>query len=200
MSPRPDVSEERRNQIMDAAMKVFARVGLHKARMDDIARESRLSKGLLYWYFSSKEELIGAIFDRILARELEDLRGLLDEDGSVVSRLEQINHQVSREIKQLKPVLPLLYEFFAASSRQKGVHEALKRYYDTYVELLCTLVQQGIERGEFRPMDPKPVAISIVGMFEGLMLLYALSPDTLDVERQNLFGLRLLVAGLKVEE
>jgi len=56
MSPRPDVSEERKNQILDAAGKVFARLGFQKTRMDDIVEESGLSKGTLYWYFKSKDE------------------------------------------------------------------------------------------------------------------------------------------------
>ena len=51
MSPRPDVSEERRNQILEAAMAVFARQGFEQARMDDIAQEVGLSKGALYLYF-----------------------------------------------------------------------------------------------------------------------------------------------------
>ena len=53
MAPRPDVSEERRNQILEAATTVFARLGFHRARMDDIVQEARLSKGALYWYFKS---------------------------------------------------------------------------------------------------------------------------------------------------
>ncbi|HET7081061.1 MAG TPA: helix-turn-helix domain-containing protein, partial [Chloroflexia bacterium] len=57
MSPRPDVSEERKNQILDAAAAVFSRLGFHEARMDDIVRESGLSKGTLYWYFTSKDAI-----------------------------------------------------------------------------------------------------------------------------------------------
>ena len=62
MSPKPDVSEERTAQIITAAMQVFAQQGLEKARMDDIASESGLSKGTLYLYFKSKDAIISAIF------------------------------------------------------------------------------------------------------------------------------------------
>ena len=65
MSPRPDVSDERKNQILNAAEQVFTKKGLDLARMDDIAEETGLSKGTLYLYFKSKEELIIAILDRI---------------------------------------------------------------------------------------------------------------------------------------
>ncbi|HEY6540074.1 MAG TPA: helix-turn-helix domain-containing protein, partial [Ktedonobacteraceae bacterium] len=61
MSPRPDVSEERRNQILAAASTVFARSGFHEARMDDIAEEVGLSKGALYLYYKSKDAIIAAL-------------------------------------------------------------------------------------------------------------------------------------------
>jgi AcrR family transcriptional regulator len=67
MSPRPDVSEERRNQIIESAIKVFAREGFANTRMEDVATESGLSKGLLYWYFKSKEEIIIAIADLLFS-------------------------------------------------------------------------------------------------------------------------------------
>ncbi|MGN6675555.1 MAG: TetR/AcrR family transcriptional regulator, partial [Thermomicrobiales bacterium] len=74
MSPRPDVSAERRDQILDAASKVFARFGLQHARMDDIADASNLSKGALYLYFKSKDDLIAAILRRLYEHELRALR------------------------------------------------------------------------------------------------------------------------------
>ena len=68
LSPRPDVSDERKNQILQAATNVFSRLGFHKARMDDIVEESGLSKGTLYWYFKSKDDIVSAL---IAARDPE---------------------------------------------------------------------------------------------------------------------------------
>jgi AcrR family transcriptional regulator len=65
MSPRPDVSDERKDQILNAAERVFTRKGIDLARMDDIAEETGLSKGTLYLYFKSKGDLIIAILERI---------------------------------------------------------------------------------------------------------------------------------------
>ena len=56
MSPRPDVSEERRSQIIELAIQVFVRDGFSKSRMDDVAKESGLSKGLLYWILKVKRK------------------------------------------------------------------------------------------------------------------------------------------------
>ena len=75
MSPRPNVSEERISQIVTAAEDVFTKKGFNEARMDDIAEETGLSKGTLYNYFKSKDDLIIAILDRIFQREFKAFEG-----------------------------------------------------------------------------------------------------------------------------
>ena len=73
MSPRPDVSAEQIKLILDAAIIVFSRKGFHQARMDDIAKHSGLSKGTIYWYFSSKEKIIAQSQDNLFDNKLESL-------------------------------------------------------------------------------------------------------------------------------
>lgn len=72
MSPRPDVSEEGRNQIPEAAITVFAQQGFDEARMDDVAQEAGLSKGALYLGYTSMDATIAAImqllFPRVMSR------------------------------------------------------------------------------------------------------------------------------------
>jgi len=59
--PRPDVSDKRIPQILNAALKVFNRKGIAAARMEDIAREAKLSIGGVYWYYKGKDEVVLAI-------------------------------------------------------------------------------------------------------------------------------------------
>src|SRR5574338_418096 len=83
MSPRPDVSDERKTQIINAAESVFTEKGFDQARMDDIAEETGLSKGTLYLYFKSKDDLIIAILDRMFQREFKQFKNLnMDEDSA----------------------------------------------------------------------------------------------------------------------
>ena len=89
MSPRPDVSEERKNQIIAAATKVFSERGFAEARMDDIVAESGLSKGALYWYFDSKDAIIVAILDRVFDWEAAHLDEILDREASAELKLKR---------------------------------------------------------------------------------------------------------------
>ena len=82
MPPRPDLSAERRAQIVRAALTCFSRKGYAKTTMDDIVAESGLSKGSLYWYFESKDELFMSAVTSALADLGEGAFGAIDQRAS----------------------------------------------------------------------------------------------------------------------
>ena len=81
-STRRGTAFDRRNHILDAAMSVISRLGFHEARMDDIAQEAGLSKGVLYLYDKSKDAIIGAILRYMFAGELRQFTKLREQEGS----------------------------------------------------------------------------------------------------------------------
>ncbi|MCK4832919.1 MAG: TetR/AcrR family transcriptional regulator, partial [Anaerolineales bacterium] len=68
MTPKADVSAERKQQIFQAALACFGRKGYHLTTMDDIVQESGLSKGALYWYFEGKKELFLSLFQEVIGQ------------------------------------------------------------------------------------------------------------------------------------
>ena len=200
MSPRPDVSEERRNQILEAAMAVFARQGFEQARMDDIAQEVGLSKGALYLYFKSKDAIISAILQFFFSRAMKKLQGFLEseEPPSVREQLLRLNQYFIGEMKWMVSMLPISFQFYAVAARQKAVRQFLKRYFKDYREVLTALIQRGIDRGEFRPMQAEDVAIAISALLEGLALLWMVDPDATTWEQTGEAALLLLLDGLAI--
>ncbi len=199
MSPKPDVSETRKRQILEAAMKVFSRQGFHEARMDDIVQESGLSKGALYWYFKSKDEVIMAILDSLFERELSGLKELQGQEGAASDLLRKFMQLTIRELQQMTRLLPIAYEFYALAFRNQTVREATKRYLQTYINLLTPLIQRGIDQGEFRPVNAEETALSIGAMIEGALILWVFDPDRVDLERQLNHAMTLFLSGLEVK-
>jgi AcrR family transcriptional regulator len=197
MSPRPDVSEERKNQILDAASTVFARLGFYEARMDDIVAESRLSKGALYWYFKSKDAIIAGLLERLFNHELAGLRALEGAEGPVGDRLRVYTRQTGARVEQMQFLSAIAFEFYAIAGRQAGVRRALKEYFATYEDVLTRLVRQGMARGEFRAVDPAATARTLVALYEGTALLWFIDPQRVRWGEQTLHGLDLLLAGLQ---
>jgi AcrR family transcriptional regulator len=198
MSPRPDVSEERKDQIIKAAEEVFTQKGFSDARMDDIAGETGLSKGTLYLYFKSKDELIIAILDRIFQREFKTLE---NADYSTMSAEQAINmfvETVSKDIKIMLRLMPIAYEFLALAFRNKLVQEALKMYLNRYMDILTPIIQKGIDDGEFRQVDAKEVAIAAGAVMEGTILLWVYDRSLVEPEHHIRSGMKLLLEGVKV--
>ncbi|HLX55920.1 MAG TPA: TetR/AcrR family transcriptional regulator [Ktedonobacteraceae bacterium] len=198
--PRQDVSEARKHQILDAAMAVFARQGFHEARMDDIVQESGLSKGTLYWYFKSKEEIITAISQRLFATDIELVEGLLTADGTVSERLQQLIRDRIQGLQEMSGMVTILFEFYAAALHQEGVRQFIKAYFQNFHDLLVALIQQGIERGEFRPVNPLAAATALDAVFEGLIVRWLIDPEAIEWASLGEAAIRLMLDGLKQED
>ena len=197
MSPRPDVSAERKDQILDAASEVFAEKGVHETRMDDIVEKSGLSKGTLYWYFKSKDEIVLNIFERIFSREFANLENMVDANESATACIMQFTDQTSEDIKKMLRLMPLAYEFMGWAFRKKFVQDAFKLYIHKFMDILVPIIQQGIDNGEFREVDPKTAAITLGAIFEGTILLWVYDHTLVDTEKQIKVGVHLLLEGMK---
>jgi len=197
MSPRPNVTDERTSQIITAAEDVFTKKGFAEARMDDIAEETGLSKGTLYNYFKSKDDLIIAILDRIFQREFR----VFDEtDFSNMNATETINlfvDTVAKDIRLMLRLMPIAYEFLALAFRNKTVQKALKVYVNRYMNILVPIIENGIASGEFKEVDPKEVAITMGAILEGTILIWVYDKSLVDPETHIRSGMRLLLEGVK---
>jgi len=199
MAPRPDVSDERKSQIIEAAMNVFSRLGINKARMDDIADESGLSKGALYWYFKSKDEIIAAILGSIVDRELDALKIFIEQEGSAAARLNHIIELVQQDMKRMKRWLPLLYEFYALALRSIRTRNVFTEYFRNYTFVLASIIEQGIQRGEIRPVDANDFAVAMVATLEGTFLVYVYDPENIDIERSLQTSLGFLLESVLIK-
>lgn len=199
MSPKPDVSEERTEQIMNAAEQVFKRKGLNQARMDDIAEETGLSKGTLYLYFKSKQELIISILERFFQATIAKFYARVDTDLSAVDAISQFTEAAIHDYSTMLHVLPITYEFFAMAFRNKIVQKAMTNYFDHFLETLTPIIQRGIDAGELRPVDADEVAIAIGAIYEGTVLLWIYDKTKVDIEQHIRSSIQLLLDGIQVK-
>ena len=200
MSPRPDVSEERKNQILEAASAVFARLGFQQSRMDDIASQAGLSKGALYLYYKSKDAIIAALLKYFFTQEFKRLKVFVESDQheSVSEQLMILTRQITSAMKRMEQLMPIAFEFYAIAGREKDVHQFLQEYFKAYRTELVRLIQRGIERGEFRAVDAEATAITLAALFEGLALLYFVDPQALQWAEQTEMSVRLLLEGIQM--
>ncbi|MBN9617177.1 MAG: hypothetical protein BGO25_03075 [Acidobacteriales bacterium 59-55] len=198
MTPRPDVSAERKDQILNTAEDVFAERGFDEARMDDIAERSGLSKGAIYWYFKKKDDIIAALLDRVFRRNIESMRAEAARAGSVLDRLAAMGEQTSRDYESMSRLMPIALEFYAVALRQRKVRKHLATMYDEILAIIVPLIEEGIRNGELDDgVDPRQAATLLLGIYEGLGLVWAISPKTVDWKTLGPQAAQMLCDGLK---
>lgn len=200
MSPRPDVSEERKDQIIEAATKVFTKHGFADARMDDIVSESGLSKGALYWYFDSKDAIIVSILDQIFDYETAHFREILEQEVSAKTKLEVFIDTTIRDVEKMKPLMPIFFDFWSLSVRKKTINQVIKRYYQNFLDMIEPIIEQGIEQGEFRRVDVKQTTLTIGASFEGTILMWAYFPEMIEFDKQFRTTLDILLLGIVADK
>ena len=196
MSPKADVSEERQAQILDAAEEVFAKKGIDTARMDDIVLETGLSKGALYWYFKSKDDIITAIMERMFQREFKAFNELDKTSMSATDQLKAFADLTIKEMNNFTRLMPLAYEFLALAFHNRTVQKVIHQYFDYYIDILIPIIQRGIDQREFQPGNAQDMAVALGAVFEGTLLLQAYDKDLVQPEHHLRTGFELLLKGM----
>jgi AcrR family transcriptional regulator len=167
-------AEERREQILRAALSCFAEKGFHAATMDDLARASGLSKGSLYWHFGSKEEVFLALFDSFAAVLYGewDVAAQADDDAPRVLRREC---ELTVEALSAERLLLLAWAEFL---NHPAARERMGEIYATARTKLTTIIEQGRDAGSLRTGPPaERIAGTLIGTVEGLLLQWLVDPD-----------------------
>jgi AcrR family transcriptional regulator len=192
--PKPDVSAERIPLILNSAIKVFSKKGFEAARMEDIAKTAKLSIGGVYWYYKSKEEIIIAIMEQLIDKDVKDLRALLEAEGSVRARLEAY---ISLSIEAAQEYIPITYELYSLAHRNAKVKNHIRTFLQTYHSVLEQFIQQGINRREFKSVNAREAALTLASLYEGTLELTMLDPERVDAKKTLLSSFKLLMNGLE---
>ena len=189
--------QETKAQILAAATAVFAQKGFAKASMNDIVRATGLSKGGVYWHFKSKDAIVNAIFDQFFLGQLAMLDEVLKGEETAVSKLQQLATFTGAGVESMASQFPSPMEFYALAARDQSLNNHLRSHFKAYQEKIGELVAQGIANDEFKPQDGKDVATTVMAMFEGLMLIWAVAPDDVDLSEMVETAVSLLLDGLR---
>ncbi len=158
--------EESRAAILKAAAHEFAQYGIAGARTDAIAREARVNKALLYYYFRDKETLYGAVLDEAFAGLKATVFRALDSD---LPPREKIMAYAGAYVdfiasNQVYPRLMQREMLRARDGQSPHLERMIKSYFQPIFERLSKVMEKGISDGEFRPVNPIHFVPSMVAM------------------------------------
>ncbi len=156
-----EAKEEKRRRIMEAAVDIFSGKLFHQVKMDEIASRAGVGKGTLYLYFQSKEELFRRSFQYAVDLYYFRLKEALEAEPSARKKLKKI---VYLHVNLLQEHLKLIYLLVGQSMAPPMIfQEEVSRSRSKLLALLEEIIAQGMERGEFRPLDAGLAARAYLG-------------------------------------
>jgi AcrR family transcriptional regulator len=169
----PAQEQQRRAQILAAAMACFARQGYHATSMDDVVRESGLSVGAIYSYFPSKEDLLLTLSDDRAQQTLAYMGELFARPGSMAAKSrEAVDYFFDRLSDELVPLMRVNVEFFSQALKSEALKDRQNRRYDSIRQFFTSLLSDAQQRGEVRhDVDIHAAAELMMALGEGIVLL-----------------------------
>ena len=169
-------AEEKRRVILDAAVRVFAHKGFHTSRVGDIAEEAGIAHGLLYHYFSSKDEVLETIFRDNWTLLLDRIHAVEESDEPAREQLGHVAAILLRTWRHEPDVVRVLVREIARSPElQQRIGELVKP-----IDAIQRIVEHGQRTGEFRSdLDSRLAAIIFYGGIDELLTGWVLGqlPD-----------------------
>lgn len=149
-----------RDGIYDAAIAVLERSGPDGLTMDRVAEEAGVAKGSLYNYFPNKSELLNFVHERTIEPLIQQTREVMARDLGAAEKLKGILHGWTTYIEGRRGLFNFLFNEYA-------IHKVIKlqdnvKHKEILQEVAC-VIRQGIEEGEFRPMDADHAAMLLMG-------------------------------------
>jgi len=196
--------QARREAIMASAQELFFAKGFNATTMDEIAQRAELSKGALYLYFASKEELYVSVMSEglaILFDRIEEAFKLDLPPDQMIRKFGEVRYRYYLDYREYyriffflehKDVAQQLPRELIQDSLEKGI-----RNFQRFIEV----IQQGIDQGIFAPVDPRKAAVAFLGATNGVLFLFEeeLSKEIIgtDVEQLIYYTIDLFIEALK---
>jgi TetR/AcrR family transcriptional regulator, fatty acid metabolism regulator protein len=160
---------DKRDRILKAAVKVFARAGFHATRVSEVAKAAGVADGTIYLYFKSKEELLTSLFeDRV-----EKLLAHMTEQKNAPERLRAIIDMQLGLLEGERELAEVITVILRQST--KIMKELAAPHFLAYLDLIAKVVAEGQAAGDFRrDVSPNLAARAIFGALDGITLTWAL--------------------------
>lgn len=158
------IRDESRQKILEKAAEVFAKKGLADTKVSDLARAANVSHGLLYWYFTDKDD----VFMAVLERAANGLTGYVQQaaayEGTPLEKFRWLTEQILHGMSEDPLFLQLISQAMALSGR---VHEVVAKF-ETIGSTLREIVKEGQNSGEIVKRDPDQLLLLYFSCLYGL--------------------------------
>ena len=191
------IRDFRRDQVIDVARRLFGERGSTDVSMDEIASEAGVARSTVYVYFANRDELLRACLQRMHAQLTEGIARTWEQRAEPARRLERLIEEMLARVDDSPAFFRLALITQGTPDRGAvAVGTELALISLSIAELIRDLIVEGIERGEFRPMDPDLATTLIGQQVYGAMAVRAEDPAPLPRDQAAADTVQFILHGL----
>jgi AcrR family transcriptional regulator len=185
-----EVALARREQILNAAETIIAGHGIQELSLKKIEDLADMSRGQLTYYFPEKEQILLAVYDRMLRRMIREAMAGDGPKPMTGRAWECLQHGLKKHLEPDWPPAPakelfsLLFTFLAQMGHREDYRKRLSQWYSEWRSFIATDVAGSVP--EPRPVSPRVLAALVQALFHGLDVQLMMDPDAFD--RQEMFA------------
>ncbi|PMQ02040.1 MAG: TetR family transcriptional regulator [Dictyoglomus sp. NZ13-RE01] len=187
-----------KEKILKCAERLFSLNGYDATSVQDICKEVGISKGAFFHYFPTKESLFLEVLDFWLSELYEKLEEKRKEEKEVFQSIIKMGEIFKDIFSQSEQKLFLFLEFLRRSTKDERIINGLRNYYRRYKEYFSSLIEEGINEGSIKKIDPDLLSRTLISFAIGTILQEIFSPDE-DWEKLSLEGMKLILSSIKKE-
>jgi TetR/AcrR family transcriptional regulator, fatty acid metabolism regulator protein len=170
---KPARGGDKRERILDAAVRVFAKKGFHATRVSEVAKAAGVADGTIYLYFKSKDELLVSLFEDRVERLLTFMQTELPGTATASEKLKRIIELQLGLLEGERDLAEVITVILRQSTKLMKEYAAPK--FSAYLDTIARVIAEGQASGELRPdLTPHLVARAIFGALDGITMTWAL--------------------------
>lgn len=155
--------DARRQEVVDAAARLFAERGYHATSIEDLLAATGLTRGGLYHYMDGKQDLLIAVLDELMDPLLERARALVAQPGTPEEHLRAVTRTWLEHVAAHRDHMVVFNQERRTLERQPGWRH-VRSARRAFERLLAGVLRRGLDEGDFRAADPQLALLALLGM------------------------------------
>jgi AcrR family transcriptional regulator len=185
VSPRrkdPELADRRREALVKAGYAEILEKGIQAVTIDSVVARAGSSKGGALYYFHTKDDLLYAVLEWLLAEMSHALDEIAEGGGSARARLAAELQVLFHSAEVNRKFYLVLFDFLAPAERTERFRELVSGFFDGCLRRDMRIVEEGMKRSEFRRVEPETAAATIRALADGFCLQWLMNAAETPIE------------------
>ncbi|MCD4819972.1 MAG: TetR/AcrR family transcriptional regulator [Candidatus Cloacimonetes bacterium] len=204
MTPKRVNKDEKKQEIIFAAMQVFSGKGVANTKITDIAKAANIGKGTVYEYFKNKKDIFVNVFNMVVSQTLTEISESIKDMEDPSNKLKQIfSLSISSVANDHFDMALIMLDIWSEGIRENRENREninsifnIEQIYNEYRSMVTEILQEGIEKGYYHEMNTTVVASVFIGALDGISLQRLMQKDLFDLSTLTNDFINLFLNGI----